>query len=389
MVIPSEESLRKEIIKALRRQGYRVRRGQIVMPDDLTKDDYRRMNELAVAKKMERSGPGIKRYENDLLRFIADGREVKPSNVSPCIIEVKPDSEDELLFRYAYLHWSIPVSAGYGRRLRFLVKDAANNKLIGILGLGDPVYALRARDEWIGWDRKAKKENLYHVMDAFVLGAVPPYSYLLGGKLVAMLACSNEVRCAFRRRYSGKKSLIKEKVRPPYLSLITTASALGRSSIYNRIKTNGQEYWSSVGYSQGSGEFHFSNGVYDDLRAYVQRYCEPTAKQDAWGDGFRNRREVIRKGLSKLGMSADLIYHGIRREIFAAPLGRESLRFLRGEVLRPCFYDWPAEFLAQQFLERWFYDRAKRKPEFRQFERDSYRLWQTNGMVVRGGNDNG
>jgi len=88
-------------------------------------------------------------------------------------------------------------------------------------------------------------------------------------------------------------------------------------------------------------------------------------------------------------MSADLIYHGIRREIFAAPLGRESLRFLRGEVLRPCFYDWPAEFLAQQFLERWFYDRAKRKPEFRQFERDSYRLWQTNGMVVRGGNDNG
>jgi len=244
MVIPSEESLRKEIIKALRRQGYRVRRGQIVMPDDLTKDDYRRMNELAVAKKMERSGPGIKRYENDLLRFIADGREVKPSNVSPCIIEVKPDSEDELLFRYAYLHWSIPVSAGYGRRLRFLVKDAANNKLIGILGLGDPVYALRARDEWIGWDRKAKKENLYHVMDAFVLGAVPPYSYLLGGKLVAMLACSNEVRCAFRRRYSGKKSLIKEKVRPPYLSLITTASALGRSSIYNRIKTNGQEYWS-------------------------------------------------------------------------------------------------------------------------------------------------
>lgn len=389
MAIPSKDTLRKEIVKALRRQGYSVRRGQIVMPDDLTKDDYRRMNELAVSKKLEKSGPGIKRYEDDLLQFIANGREVKPAKVAPRIVEVKPDSDDELLFRYAYLHWSIPVSAGYGRRLRFLVMDDANDRLIGILGLGDPVYALGARDEWIGWDRQTKKDNLYHVMDAFVLGAVPPYSYLLGGKLVAMMACSNEVRRAFRRRYSGKKSLIKGKVRPPYLALLTTASALGRSSIYNRIKIDGHEYWSSVGYSQGSGEFHFSNGVYDDLRAYVERYCEPTAKQDAWGDGFRNRREVIRKGLSKLGLSADLIYHGIRREIFAAPLGRDALRFLRGEVSRPCFYDWSAETLAQQFLERWFYDRAKRKPEFRDFQRESYRLWPMDGGGTRGGDGNG
>lgn len=90
--------------------------------------------------------------------------------------------------------------------------DDANDKLIGILGLGDPVYALGARDEWIGWDRQAKKDNLYHVMNAFVLGAVPPYSYLLGGKLVAMMACSNEVRRAFRRRYSGKKSRDRSRV---------------------------------------------------------------------------------------------------------------------------------------------------------------------------------
>lgn len=52
MAIPSKDSLKKAIIKALRKQGYRVRRGIIDMPDDLTKDDYRRMNKLAVAKKM-------------------------------------------------------------------------------------------------------------------------------------------------------------------------------------------------------------------------------------------------------------------------------------------------------------------------------------------------
>lgn len=384
MAIPSKEKLKKAIVRTLRKQGYGVRRGVIYMPADPTKDDFRRMNELAVAKKLEKTGPGVKRYEEDLLDYIADGSQVKQTKVSPKIIQVKRDSEEELLFRYAYLHWSIPVSAGYGRRLRFLVIDDANDKLIGILGLGDPVYAMRARDQWIGWDRKTKKDKLYHVMDAFVLGAVPPYSHLLGGKLVAMLACSNEVRRAFRRKYSGKKSLIKRKVRPPYLALLTTSSALGRSSIYNRIKIDGHKYWTSVGYSQGSGEFHFSNGVYDDLRTYVERYCEPTAKQEAWGDGFRNRREVIRKGLAKLGLSADLIYHGIQRELFAAPLGRNALRFLKGEASRPCFYDWSAEHLSGLFLSRWLYARAKRKPEYKQFKKSEYRLWPSENGSGKG-----
>jgi hypothetical protein len=103
---------------------------------------------------------------------------------------VKPKSDDELLFRYACAHWSIPVSSGYGRRLRFLVKDESNGKLIGLFGLGDPVYSMRARDEWIKWDSSAKKERLYNVMDAYVLGAVPPYASLLCGKLVAMLVLS-------------------------------------------------------------------------------------------------------------------------------------------------------------------------------------------------------
>jgi hypothetical protein len=374
MRVAKKDDLRKRIIGALRVQGYRVHDGVIGIPQDSNKDDFRRMNELAVARKMQKSGPYVKRYEDDLLDYIADGSEVKPTSVSPKIVLVKPDSTDELLFRYAYLHWSIPISAGYGRRLRFLVMDESNNKLIGILGLGDPVYAIQARDRWIGWDRDVKKDRLYHVMDAFVLGAIPPYSYLLGGKLVAMLACSNEVRHAFRDKYKERKSLIAEETRPPYLALLTTTSALGRSSIYNRIRVDGHRYWTSVGFTQGSGEFHFSNGVYEDLHAYVTRYCDPTAKQEAWGSGFRNKREVIRKGLAKLELSAGLIYHGIQREIFVAPLGRQALRFLRGEVSRPCFYDWPVERLSEIFLSRWLYARAKRKPEYRQFRRSEYRL---------------
>jgi hypothetical protein len=375
MGAPSAEHMRTAIIQVLRKQGYTVRHGVIYMPKDPSKDDYRSLNALATRKKLEKSGPGVKRHEERLIQYIANGCEVVPQEVSPKLVLVEPESENELLFRYACLHWSIPVSAGYGRRLRFLVFDKSNGKLIGLFGLGDPVYAMRARDSWIGWDKASKPNRLYHVMDAYVLGAVPPYSFLLGGKLVAMLACSNEVRSAFRNKYNGHESLIRKETRPPYLALVTTTSALGRSSIYNRIRVNGQEYWTSLGFTQGSGEFHFSNGVYDQIRAYVEKHCEPTAKHTEWGNGFRNKREVIRKCLSKIGLSADLIYHGIQREIFAAPLGREAIRFLRGEVSRPCFYDWPVSHLSELFAERWLHSRAERKPGYREYDREHYRIW--------------
>lgn len=371
----ASQELKYAIVKSLRKQGFSVRRGVIEMPPQSSKEDYRALNRLAVAKRLEKSGPGVRPYEDGLLRYIANGWEVVPEGVSPRLVLVQPESEHELLFRYASLHWSIPVSAGYGRRLRFLVFDESNNKLIGLFGLGDPVYAMQARDKWIGWDGEAKAARLYHVMDAYVLGAVPPYSFLLGGKLVAMLVCSNEVRNAFRRKYDGQKSLIRKETRPPYLVLVTTTSALGRSSIYNRVRVNGREYWTSVGYTQGSGDFQFSNGVYDRIRNYVEAHCEPTAKHEAWGDGFRNRREVIRKCLAKVGLSADLIFHRIRRELFAAPLGLETLRFLRGEVRRPCFFKLSASEISKTFKDRWLLSRAERMPEYREYEREQYRLW--------------
>lgn len=372
----SSENLRDEIIDALHKQGYVVENGVIRMPEALSKEDIRNLNKMATQKKMEKSGPGVKRHENSLIKYIANGNEVIPQNIRPNLVMVEPKSEYELLFRYACLHWSIPVSAGYGRRMRFVVLDESNGKLIGLFGLGDPVYSLQARDHYIRWDKEAKAKRLYHVMDAFVLGAVPPYSSLLCGKLIAMLICSNEVRNAFKKKYNGHKSLIRKETRPPYLALVTTTSALGRSSIYNRIRITGKDYWKSVGFTQGSGEFHFSNGVYDTIRAYVLENCKPTAKQKAWGDGFRNKREVIKKCLPCVGLSTDLLYHGIRREIFLAPLGRNSLAFLRGELHRPDLFNWPVEHLYQLFSDRWLISRAKRMPQYQDFNREQYRLWQ-------------
>jgi hypothetical protein len=200
-----------------------------------------------------------------------------------------------------------------------------------------------------------------------------------------MLVCSNEVRKEFFNKYNGQKSLISQKTRSPYLALVTTTSAFGRSSIYNRIRIHGHQYWTSLGFTQGTGDFQFSNGIYADIRAFVEKNCVPTDKHIAWGDGFRNKREIIRKCLLKLGLSPKLRNHGIRREIFAAPLGSDAIPFLKGEVNHPCLYDWPASELSEAFKERWLLDRADRKPEFREFTREQYRLWPSLTNSQKGG----
>ncbi len=82
---------------------------------------------------------------------------------------------------------------------------------MGLIGLGDPVYALSVRDRWISWDSTARREWLRCVLDAFVLGAVPPYSNVLGGELVALLATSTEVRRAFADRYARMTTLISQR----------------------------------------------------------------------------------------------------------------------------------------------------------------------------------
>lgn len=373
------KKLRSAVRRSLHAQGFAVVGDRITFARPWSKSSIRKRHEHAVAKQVALAKQALARHEAELLRFIAAGYEVNPANIQPRLVQVEPDTVESKLFRYACLHWSVPVSQGYGRRMRFLIFDESNGKLMGLFGLGDPVYAIKARDDWIGWDAKAKAERLYHVMDAYVLGAVPPYSRLLGGKLVALVAACDEVRVAFARRYGDCVPLISGKRREPHLVLLTTASALGRSSLYNRVKFRERLVFQSVGFTSGWGEFHFSNGVYEELSAFARRHCVPTAKQEKWGTGFRNRRELVRKALMKLGFGQDLLNHGIRREIFVAPLATNAHEYLRGEVSHPVFYKLPFAEAARFWRERWMLPRSERDSSFRNFDPSEWRLWNQRG----------
>jgi Domain of unknown function (DUF4338) len=344
---------------------------------ELDKATIRKLNQEAVATRREKARHGLERHEDRLIKFFASGRQIDAERLQPRLVEVKAKSEEELLFRYARLQWSIPVSAGYGRRLRFLIFDDQNDKLLGLFGLGDPVFAIKPRDGWIGWDMKAQKDRLRHVLDAFVLGAVPPYNELLCGKLVALLTTSDEVREAFYSKYAGRHGLISEEGFSGELAMVTTTSALGRSSLYNRLTFENERAFTSVGFTSGSGEFHLSNDLYSDILDFANHHCLHTSKHAAWGDGWRNRREVIRSVLGGLGLSRELVYHGVQRQLYVAPLATNTRSFLQGTNDRLLPYDRPAKSIFEWFRKRWLLKRAATTNQYRSFDPTSLRLWRT------------
>ncbi len=314
-----------------------------------------------------------------LLSHFADGREVRPAAIEPELVPVKSEGPTADLFRFATLLWSVPVSKGYGRRMRYLVRDRSNGKLIGLFGLTDPVFNLRARDEWIGWDVERRRAGLVHVMDAYVVGAVPPYSDLLGGKLVASLIGSAEVGEAFARRYAETPGQISKQQKAARLVLVTVSSALGRSSLYNRLRLlsrpdeDGRRRLllelTRVGSTLGYGHFHLSESIFRGLRRLVKARGHEYADGYQYGDGPNWRIRLARVGLGMLGLDPDLLRHGIAREVYVMPLASNSREFLCGTAEEAHLDRPPVSEIASAALERWVLPRAARYPAYVSFER--------------------
>ena len=343
--------------------GFTVGPDEVTPPTYPDKESIRRMYLAERRQFLVERHDLLRRLERRALPFFAEGEDVSPPDIRPRVEMVETRLQAEI-FRYACLLWSIPVSPGYGRRMRFLVFDESNEKLLGVLGLADPVYCLAVRDKWIGWADDAKRLRLWHAMDAYVLGAVPPYNYLLGGKLVAMLATSNEVREQFATRYKGRKSGILGLVREPHLVLLTTTSAMGRSSMLNRLKRDGHPIWKSLGMTLGWGHFHLGNGHFDAMADFMREESPEVFETYGFGGGPSWKLRVIRACLRELEIPASALRHGIQREAFAAPLAHNWREFLQGQSAVPEFHDHSVSDLMSFFRDRWLLPRAERDSRY-------------------------
>jgi len=334
-----------------------------------SKDAIRVLYAARRASRLEEARQFLERNLTSVAYYFADGTDITPGAISPTIQRIDGPGLPATIFRVATLLWSVPASQGFGRRTRFLVWDSANARLIGVFALGDPVFNLGARDKWIGWTAKDRMERLSRVADAYVLGSVPPYSAILGGKLVASLIATDEVRELLREKYVERTSIIKKRRYGDHV-LFSTSSALGRSSVYNRVRLRGQELFEPVGWTSGFGHFQIPNEMFARLREVLRETNHPYADGHAYGTGPNWRMRVIRAAVSALGLNDDeLLNHGVKRQVFGIPLASNFREVLRGDQDEPMWTTEAAEVRARAALERWVLPRAERRPAFRQWRR--------------------
>ena len=353
----TKAQLREAILEQLSAHGYEP---SLPTQQDLSKNFIRHRHNQQRNERLDQELNFIKRRAAPLLRHFAEGTEISPDAIRPQLIEVEQRTEHADLFRLASLLWSIPTSRGYGRRMRFLVVDQQNQRLIGILGLGDPVFNLAARDRWIGWDAQIRRARLVNVLDAYVLGAVPPYSHLISGKLIAALATCKTITRRFRRKYGHSEGIISEAGKEPHLSLITATSALGRSSLYNRLRLPSSVSFQRIGTTKGYGHFHIPGDLVMRLRGYLQRRDHRYAHGNRFGDGPNWKMRLIREGLRALGIGEHALFHGIQREVYAAPLATNCRSHLLGRSARPRLNNLTEQETSEYCLARWIRPRAER-----------------------------
>ncbi|MDC1239894.1 DUF4338 domain-containing protein [Litorivicinus sp.] len=300
--------------------------------------------------------------------LLIDGKDLSPEKIRAKLIPI-PDSKHpaSTLFRLGSFNWSIPTSQGFGRRLRFLVWDEYHNSLIGLIGLTDPVFNLKVRDELIGWNSDDRKARLSGILDAFVLGALPPYSFLLGGKLVASLLESETIQNTFEEKYQGKAGLISGQTKPAILSAITTTSVLGRSSVYNRLRLNGRLILEPIGFTSGYGHFQFSDNLFSKLKTLVTSEYPEKANSFDFGKGPNWKIRVIRDALKLLDIDQNAMNHGIRREVFFCRLFEDTERYLKTGILPTRPLARHENTIARQALERWVIPRASRDQTYKNF----------------------
>lgn len=299
-------------------------------------------------------------------QYFASGDELVPENIRPVLWEVDTHFKT-VLFRLARYTWSMPYSRGYGRRMRFIVFDEAHKKLIGIIGFQSPPIDFSVRDRLFQYPPGRKVELINQTMDVFTLGAVPPYSMLLGGKLVALAAATQEVVQAYQRIYAGRRTQIEQRVLPSALVALTTTSAFGRSSLYNRLKYHNRLVARSIGYTQGYGSFHLSE-VYPAVKAYLEKYSK---LRHGFGNGPRAVWSNCKLAMQMVGIDPERLKHGFRREVFLFPLIANLEAYMSGMTHYPDYYDMSFNEAVSWWRMRWLPSRLA----YWESQGHSWRTW--------------
>jgi len=352
----SEEKVKLLLIRDLFRLNWQTEKSKdklvLLPPKYYNKEIIKQSMNVSRQETLNKNKEWIKKHIDIAKKNLAEGKDILKSKILPRI-EICKTQQQHDIFRIFRYYWSSPYSEYVGRRIRMLIRDDGINSspLIGICAIGSSIIHIPERDKWIGWDKETRTNNIIYIMDAYVLGALPPYNYLLGGKLISYILTSNEVRKIYEEKYKNSKTIIKKR-KVNTLVCIFTTSLYGNSSQYNRLKFKNRLLYIPIGNTSGYGTLHISNETFSAMhKLLVEKDIMLTNR---FGDGPNWRMRIIRTASDMIGFDSNiLLCHSFKRGIYAIPLAKNFRSYLLGKSHKPIFYNLPMHSLVNFWKERW------------------------------------
>lgn len=363
----AELDLRGRIIRHMAESGFTV--NPHLKPERYTGEAYRQIQRQARDRQIASSRAFLSSAFDKAKKACPDGSGIDPARISLEIKEVAPGTNDADLFRWWNLvWWSMPHQKAYGRQMRLLLWDRTHGAPFGLVSLQSPLLRMSTRDRHLGIPSGEADYWANMSMSAQRVGALPPYNGLIGGKMAALSMTSDEVRRMYRKKYEGRVTRIYERVIEPDLLFVTTTSAFGPSSMYDRLTYRGRLAAIPMGYTSGEGTFHLPDDLTREMYGLMEKRGMNTST--TYGNGPSRKLAIFKESFRRLGLSG-FHRHGIRRQAYLFPLATNLPSVIQRHK-RPVWARRPLADIEGYWKERWAIARSIRVARWRDFRASEY-----------------
>ena len=156
-------------------------------------DQYMRDQKMAQIESLPQSLPGMG-FDSDMF----DDFSISPEDMDLEVVELDNNTWDTCINMISSHSNMVSIP---GKALKLAVKDKKTNKFVGFMRFGSPVINCKPRNDMLGQVPNLKTFNKTAIM-GFVIVPCQPFGYnYLGGKLLAGICCSHEVREMLNKKY--------------------------------------------------------------------------------------------------------------------------------------------------------------------------------------------
>lgn len=263
-------------------------------------------------------------------------------NLDP-IIEYTDNATEWVLVR-KLIH-TMDWNANPGRNQKYYVKDRTTDKILGLVSLGSDVTSIKVRDDFLGWKKEDKFEEhkLNNTAIASTIVCVQPLGFnMLGGKLIASMTTSSNVREQWKKDYGD------------ILTGITTTSLYGIHSQYNGIPL-----WKTLGESNGKILIKPDDEVYLIWNQWLKKNHPEEHLKAISNTG--PKQNVINRIFRHLEIKPKNYEHGFKRGVYFANIYENGKEFLRSEIKEEDLIMKPKYQQDTDYINNWWKPKAIRR----------------------------